>query len=242
MDKNRYKIEFDLIRPSDSFKRDTIVLLRQHKINSVKEEKTMFKRKLMTPLVAVVLIFALACSAFAASVLLRPSQVAEKLNAPALAEVFKDDATIINESIQSNGFDITLMGIASGKNLAKFAETDKTKSYVIISVSCTDGTKLNITDGCPVSFTPIFDGTAPWQFSGFDLCFGISSFVEDGTYYSLFCFDDLREYIESGSVSIFAFDEDRLGPSSDLFTFNSKTGKTDYNKNYNGVKALFKLK
>lgn len=241
MDKERYIKEFNSIQTSDSFKQDTIILLKQHKINSAKEEKTMFKRKSMIALVAVVLTFVLALSAVAVSVLLRPSQVADRLNEPALAEVFKNDATIINQSVKSKGYNITLMGIASGKNLVKFAETDSTKSYVIIAVSRTDGTKLSITDSCPVAFTPIFDGTAAWQFNGFDLSFSVSSFVEDGTYYSLFCYDDLSKYIANG-LSIYAFDGDLLGPSSEIFTFNAKTGKTDYNKNYNGVKATFRIK
>jgi len=241
MDKKRYIKEFDSIQPSDSFKQDTIILLKQHKINSAKEEKTMFKRKSMVAIAAVVLTFVLALSAVAVSVLLRPSQVADKLNEPALAEVFEDDATVINQSVESNGYNITLMGIASGKNLVKYAETDSTKTYVIIAVSRTDGTKLRIEDNCPVGFTPIFDGTAAWQFNGFDLNFGISSFVEDGVYYSLFCYDDLSEYIEKG-LTIFAFDGDLLGPSSHIFTFDSKTGKTDYNKSYDGVKASFRLK
>ncbi len=241
MDKNRYIKEFDSIQPSDSFKQDTIALLKQYKTISVKEEKNMSKRKFMIPLVAIMLCFVLVCSAFAVSVLFRPSQVADKLNEPALAEVFEDDATIINQSIKSNGYNITLMGIASGKNLVKLAETDSTKSYVIIAVSRTDGEKLSIKDNCPVSFAPIFDGTAPWQFNGFDLSFGISSFVEDGVYYSLFCYDDLSKYIERG-LTIFAFDGDLLGPSSDIFTFDTETGKTDYNKSYDGVKASFRIK
>ncbi|MCM1365563.1 MAG: DUF4179 domain-containing protein [Faecalibacterium sp.] len=241
MDKKRYINEFDSIRPSESFKQDTIVLLKQHKINSAKEEKTMSKRKFIMPLVAVVLILTLACSAFAVSVLLHPSQVAERLDEPALAEVFAEDSTVINQSVKSKGYEITLMGIASGKNLVNFAETDKTKSYVVFAVSRTDGTKLDIMDNHPVSFAPVFDGTAAWRFNGFDLSFGVSSFVEDGTYYSLFCYDDLSEYIEKG-VSIFAFDGDLLGPSSNIFTFNSESGKNDYNKNYDGVKAVFTLK
>lgn len=242
MDKNRYINEFDSIRPSESFKPETIAMLKQHKNNSAKEEKTMSKRKYMIPLVAVILAFTLAVSAFAAAVLLRPSEVAAKLNESALAEVFKDDATIINKSVKSNGYNITLMGIANGKNLVEFAEIDKTKSYVVFAVSRTDGKPLSIMDNAPVSFTLVFDGNAPWKYNGFDISFGASSFVEDGTYYSLFCYDDFTKYVENDSISIFAFDGDIIGPSAEVFAFNSETGKTDYNKNYDGVKAVFGLK
>ncbi|MCM1543744.1 MAG: hypothetical protein NC110_00435 [Ruminococcus sp.] len=201
----------------------------------------MLKRKSMIPLVAIVLIFALACSAFAAAYLLRPSQVAQKLNEPALEQVFKDNATIINKTVKSGDYDITLIGIASGKNLVKFAEINKTKSYIVVAVSRTDGTKLNIMDNNPVSFTLVFGGIAPWQFNGFDLSFRAESFVENGTYYSLFCYDDISSYAENG-LSIFAFDGELLAPSPNVFTFDSESGKTSYNANYNGIKAEFKIK
>ena len=84
-------------------------------------------RKSAVAAACICLLAAGSITAYAAYRYLSPAQVAERVSTNgALAEAFEgEEAILINETQQSNGYDITLLGLVSGKNCSDITCSDR---------------------------------------------------------------------------------------------------------------------
>ena len=95
-------------------------------------------------------------SVYAAYRYLNPSQVAEKVATnSSIAQAFMSkDAVKINETQSSNGYNITLLGLVSGKNLAIHIPEENSQTltashtYAVVAIESIDGQKIEYKDFC----------------------------------------------------------------------------------------------
>ena len=131
--------------------------LNQSIFKQVKEREAMNKKTVRTikniPAAAVAAAIILGCgsvSAYAAWKYLTPEHVAEEFGETKLADAFEnDDAVSVNETQSCGGFDITLMGLISGKDLSVYPvfdekgnELDMDKTYSVVAIRKSDGTPM----------------------------------------------------------------------------------------------------
>ncbi len=235
--REKYRNEFDSLTPRNGFEEDTIRLLREHQA----ERNSMKNKKLVTVLVSVILaVVLLAGTVYAAVKLLSPSQVAENIGDPQLAAAFEsDDAVIINETKQAGDYNLTLMGIVSGKNLSGMDSIDTDYSYVCVAIERIDGTPLDVLDGIPINITPLVSGYQPWCVNLFSLSNGAHGHVNDGIYYMLYGFETLEMFADH-DVALYAY-SGHMSPGAEIFSFDEESGAIDYQSDYTGVRAKFDL-
>ena len=125
MDRKTYRKVFDEISFSADFQERTAALLRARKAEKENKTMTFGKMKKMALLTAAAVAL-LAISVSAATLWLSPSQAAEDLfDQPLLARAFEDeDALIVNETVETGDFMVTLLGAASGEDLDVLGNTD----------------------------------------------------------------------------------------------------------------------
>lgn len=239
----QYKEQLNRLHTSESFEENTIALLQKE----ARKEKTMFKAKTIKIILAAILaIILLSVTATAIVAHITSSDVATFYEDNALAEAFKSkEAKVINQTITTDEYTITLLGIVSGKQLTDWqaqGKLDTEKSYIAVMASYNDGKKMDYTlseeEPEPFSdlhFTVAFDYAAPWMFPAeeyWPICI-------DGVAYYLIDSINLEPFANR-NVKLFAYDKYTF-PSGEIFYFNQETGKLTYNEKYNGVKAVFDL-
>ncbi len=181
---------------------------------------------------------------YRAAKFLMPAQVAEKSNDFKLAAAFEsENAIVINETQQSGGYDITLMGIVSGKNISDNIKTENNElnlgsTYCVVAIEKSDGTKFNdIMDAPEMFVSPYIKGNHPNIVNVASLNGGFFDIVEDGIMYRL---------MDCSSIEVFASTQVYLGVADGMlnmraFSYNEKDGTVYPNPDYDGVKALFNL-
>ena len=149
MDRETYRRAFDSLPFSPDFQDRTEALLLEWVNRQEQEEATMNRKFFRRPAVLAAVIAVLIISVSAAAVLLSPSQVAEEVNDPLLAEAFQSEgAVLLNESVESEGYRITLSGLVSGAGLSRWAEdAEEDRTYAVVSLAAVDGTPLRHTGG-----------------------------------------------------------------------------------------------
>lgn len=225
-------------------------VLNQKTKNLMKEKISLGKtsRKTMPKsiLIASMLIIAMSVTAFAVWNLLSADQFADHIQYPVLAEAFRSEGAIqINESVTSNGYKITLLGIVSGKGLKPLpddTEVDAEKSYAVVAIENLNekmpDTSEDSYDEVPFFISPLIKGLLPWHINIATMGGGYSSSVIDGIMYRL---------IECDSIEMFADRDIYLAVSSstfydiNAFAFDFETGEISPNPDYQGVNVLFTL-
>lgn len=238
MIKSQYKREMENIVPRSGFEEDTIAFLEQAVNPRNKEEKPMISKRMKIIIAAAVAVFLLTSTAFAAVIFLRPDEVAQSFGETAIADAFRsEDAIVINESRQSNGYKFTLMGIVSGEGLEGIRTDAEERSYVVLSIEHVDGIPFAPEDGCPVTITPLIDSYEPWRWSIYTLDAYRMDTTEGGIRYCLISTDSLEIFADH-RVSIAVFDG--IAPGRDVFAMNEE-GVISYNDSYTGTRAMFDL-
>ncbi len=238
MTRQQYRKAFDSLDVRDGFEAETESLLRA----VMAERNSMKNRKLVSVLVIAVLMFVLAAgSVYAAVKLMTPSQVAENLYDKPLAEAFaSDDAVIIDETMQTGDYNITLMGIVSGRNISEWGDVDEDRSYVAVAVERVDGTPMTSYYDHEIRLSPLVEGYQPWFVNIFSLCDGGANCLAiDGVYYYIFAFETLEIFADR-EVAFYAYSEN-LAPGPEIFSFDEETGEIDYAKGYTGVRGKISL-
>lgn len=182
-------------------------------------------------------------AAYAAYRYLHPSQIAQHVsNNNALARAFKsEDAIEINKTQTTNGYDITLLGMVTGKGLEPCIPEEKKHeikpeySYVALKIEKSDASTMENRSFC---IAPLIGGV-PFK-EGNAATLGVFStwFVQDGVLYELVQCDNLEIFADRGVwVSVV----DSFGNENAAFKMDAKSG--DYSKvgDYDGTAALFKL-
>ncbi len=218
------------------------------------KEATQMKRNNLKRLTAVVcsctLIFGIgSVSIYAARKLLLPQQVTEQLADQRLMDAFSsENAILINETQSYGGYDVTLFGIISGKDLSEYAmtgndEIHNDRTYTVVSIAKSDDTPLPSTSQdaySDISFlvSPLIEGYEPWLYNAFTLLGGYSEIEENGVLYRISECDNIEIFADHQiylSVSEGAFFD------ANAYTFDPTSGEIARNETYSGLNALFRL-
>lgn len=242
MDRKTYCKAFDQIPFSADFQERTAKLLRQCARESEKENKTVnfgkTKKLAVTVAAAVALLIV---SVSAALVWLTPSQVAERFGNTLLAEAFEGpDAIVIDETVETGDFAVTLMGLVSGEDLdAMNPDPGNAHTYAVLSVRCLDGEPLEtetfrLTD---YTMTPLVAGCSPAAVNSWTLGAFASGSAESGVYYCLLDTESIEKFADH--TVYMAFYEGGV-PKNTIFTVKDD-GTIAFCDDYTGPHALFEL-
>lgn len=243
MDWNDYRKSINNLPFSEDFQERTENLLHRQAQNQIEMERITMKRKgFCRAAIAAAIAAALSVSAYAAARWLAPTQVAEEMNEPDVAQAFRSaNAMIINESQETKNFRVTLEGMVSGKGLTGWTEEyiEQDRTYAVVAIENIDGTALNI-DGISLSeytLTPLVAGFTPWSVNNWTLDAGVQGMSKDGIYYYL---------LDTKSLEMFADHTVYLAfyhggsPSRDIFTM-SEDGSINFVDTFDDARAIFTL-
>lgn len=238
---DEYKAAIDAIKFSQTFERDTTLLMLQAAEKEKKKENTSMKshKILGIPALSAIFIVVFAVSAFALTALLGPKDVATQAGDMALAKAFDSkDALIIDQSVETGEYIINLAGIVSGKDLSDYyEEAQDDKSYIVASVAYADGREIKQAGDPEITFSPLVKGYKPWQVNAWTLGGGYCSFIYEGVNYYLFECSNLEIFADH-TVYLAAYQGG--APSADIFTI-SKDGEIAYTDGFDAPHAMFTL-
>jgi len=241
INQDQYKAAIDSIKFSETFERDTTLLLQVAAEQKLKKEISSMKNHkiLGIPALSAILIVVFAVSAFALTALLAPKDVATQAGDMALAEAFDSkDALIIDQSVETGEYIINLAGIVSGKDLSSYyEEAQDDKSYIVASVSYADGLEIKQAGEAEITFSPLVEGYKPWQINAWTLGGGYQSFVYEGVNYYIFECSNLEIFADH-IVYLAAFQGG--GPNADTFTIN-EDGKIAFVDGFDAPHAMFTI-
>ena len=183
----------------------------------------------------------LTVSAYAASRLLSPAQVADMHGDPLLSQAFQsEDAVRLDQSVQTENFCVTLAGLVSGENLSSWtSQADQARTYAVMILESLDGTPLNADDFPIVEYTltPLVAGFTPWTVNNWTLNAGVSLLEQDGVLYYLLDTQNIEMFADH--TVYMAFYQGRM-PDQDIFTI-AEDGTIAFAESFEGPQALFTL-
>lgn len=196
-------------------------------------------------------IFALgSITAVAAYRYLSPAQAASEVGDDMLKNAFlSEEAVLVNETQESGGYRITLLGSVAGKNISRYISEDDNgipeddRVYTVVAIEHADGTpmpEINSDEYIREAFfvSHYIHGLDPARYSMMSMGGGARSFVKDGTLYTLMEMDNIEMFADRGvyvGVSSGSFYDD------EAYYYEESTGEIKRNESYSGVNALFKL-
>ena len=220
--------------------------LNQKILHCVKEtsqmEKRTWKRVPAMVLTTALVLGICTVSAYAAWRYLTPGQVAEHLKDSRLSSAFESEGAVkINETQSCGGYDVTLLGMVSGKGLSDYVTTADgelldDRTYSVVTVEKSDKTPMP--DNAEIFVSPFIQGCQPGRYNAASMNGGYSSFLEDGVLYCI---------AECDNVSAFADRTIYLGVlgetfyNSEAYQYDEATGEIARNESYDGLNALFVL-
>lgn len=221
-------------------------------LKTAKETQTMKKKTFRSGAAAAAAAAILAIgsvSGYAAYRYLTPSQVADQMTEDGrLAKAFESkDAITVNETQKTDGYDITLMGLVSGKHLSPVApeasqeEIDQEKTYAVVAIAREDGKAMpDIMDADYQTFcvSALIHGKNFLDVNNATLNAGVSSFVQDGVQYEILECDNLETFANMG---VYMGVVESFGNESQAFTLDEETGDYSINEDFDGMKALFTI-
>ncbi|MCM1181684.1 MAG: hypothetical protein NC347_15645 [Clostridium sp.] len=177
---------------------------------------------------------------------LNAGQVVEKTDDKKLTDAFQgQDAIDISQSQTCGDYQITLMGVVSGKNISDYGltyndELRDDRSYAVISIGKVDGSAMPELENATGSFlvSPYIKGENPVHCNLYYMGGAATPMVEDGIMYYMVECDNLEAFAKRGVY---------LGVSSgtfydrDAYNFDKTTGEISRNEKYGKVNALFEL-
>ena len=226
--------------------------IQKETIEKMKERYTMFsgktRKSLCSAILAAALVVAVPVGAFAAWQLLSPAQIAHELQDSALEKAFAgEEAVVINQSVQSGGYRITLLGLVSGAACSDYlpadVEVNQERLYAAVAIENADGSPMPDTGSAEYgenSFlvTPLIQGQLPWQVNIFTMGGGYGEFVQDGIQYRLVECEDMTAFADR---NVWLAVTDEFSISNGTFLYDEATGNVVENPDAAGVNVLFKL-
>ena len=219
MNREDYRRAFDAIPFSEDFEaRTTALLLHRARELEKEEPKMTFQRTRKIAVAVAAAVVVLAVSVSAAVVWLSPSEVADRVEEPLLAEAFQsEDAIVLDESVTAGDYQITLAGMVSGEDLSVptnyNGEIINDRTYAVFRVARADGEPL--TDYPNLSYSPLVDGYHVRCVNAWTLGTTTQQFIEDGVIYCLFDCRNLEMFADHPVR--FAIYEGGI-PNTDLFS------------------------
>lgn len=221
-------------------------------LEKAKETQTMKHKTFRSGAAAAAAIAILAVgsvSAYAAYRYLTPSQVADEImDGGTLAKAFESkDAVLVNETQKTAGYDITLMGLVSGKDLMPVAPEDsldsisKERTYAVLAIAKEDGSPMpDMQDDDYQIFcaSALVKGKSFMDVNNGTLNAGAHAFEQDGVQYQILECDNLEIF---ANIGVYVGVVENFGEESHAFTMDKETGEYRVNESYDGVKALFAI-
>ena len=201
------------------------------------------KRSFWAVAAVVAAIVLISTTAFAAWYFLKPSEVAEKFENPALSAAFDSDTAVnINKSVTSGDYTVTMLAAVSGNDITDMPyynsdEIISDRTYAVIAIQRVDGVDMTYDESFFAS--PLVKGIEPLPRNVIGMNGGgHASLVIDGVLYRITECDNVEIFADRGLYfavcsSVF-FD-------SDAFLYNKQTGEIISNPAYNGTSAIFDL-
>ena len=227
--------------------------LNQRILNHEKEIKRMKKGKLSSiPRIALITATVLSMGSittFAAWKYLSPDKVAEVTKDSKLIEAFKsEDAITINEKQSYAGYDITLLGMVSGKNITEYVMEDngeikEDRTYSVVAIEKSDQTPMPSPsdeqyDEVRFLVSPLIKGYNPNEFNMMTMNGGYIDIVEAGVLYRLSECDNIEMF---ANQDIYLCVSEGTFYNQAAYHFDEATGEITRNEAFEGVNALFDL-
>ena len=226
--------------------------LNSQVLRSVKEKKDMKNRKRLpvAALVAACTLILGSITAVAAHRYLSPEEVATETNDERLKNAFLgEDAVLVNETQESGGYRITLMGSVAGNDISDYLDADADgipqddKIYTIVAIERADGAPMPDTSSDEYGeecfyVSHYIRGLDPKNYSVMSMGGGYTEFVKDGVTYRILSMDNIEMFADRGiyvGVSTGTFYD------SGAYIYDESTGTMSRNESYAGVNALFEL-
>lgn len=223
----------DAIR-SAAIRRGAALAVRQ-----TKGEQTMRAHKPLTAAVTAAAVCLCAVGAAAAGFFLTPKQVADEFGYEAIAAAFEGpDAVAVNETQTDGDYEVTLLGLTKGKDLADFdfdgVGTEST--YVVTAIRRTDGAPVTLDDQFLVG--PLISGEAPIDCNPFMMNGGFNGMVKDGVLYRLFECDTVYPFADR---TVYLMAQEGMFMDFEAYLFDAETGAITANPDTAGLNVLFTL-
>ncbi len=227
------------------------VLRRVKERQDMKQEQVRYKRRIpAAALVTVCILILCSSTAFAVYKYLTPAEVVTEINDNALQKAFlSEDAILVNETQESGGYKITLMGSVAGRNISDFlmkngkGEVLEDRIYTIITIERADGTPMPDTssdeygDACFFA-SHYIRGLDPRVYSMMSMNGGYKEFVNNGIQYRILDMDNIEVFADRG---IYVGVNSGSFYDSNAYVYDGSTGEMSRNESYTGVNALFHL-
>lgn len=224
------------------------ILLRLKERDDMKNEQRRYKGRIGAA-AAIVMGVLLVCSgtAFAIYKYLSPAEVAKEASNDVLQKAFlSEDAILVNETIESGGYKITLLGSVTGKDINEFISDGVPKNdriYTVVAIERADGTPMPDTSSDEYGKEAFYvshyiHGLNPVRYSLMSMGGGYTELVRDGIQYRILDMDNIEMFADRGIY---------VGVSSGTFydaaayIYDENTGEMSRNGDYDGVNALFEL-
>lgn len=226
--------------------------LNNQVLRQIKERKSMVSKSKI-PAAAVVAACTLllgSVTAVAAHRYLTPAEVATETKDDTLKNAFlSENAVLVNETQESGGYRITLLGSVAGKNISDYLSSDgegipkDNRIYTVVAIERTDGTPMPDTSSDEYGREAFYvshyiHGLNPREYSIMSMGGGYSEFVKDGIQYRILEMDNIEMFADRGiyvGVSSGTFYD------AEAYDYEESTGTMRRNAGYGGVNALFDL-
>lgn len=228
-----------------------VQVLREAKEREAMAKKKKHDRRFPAAAVLAACILVLgSITAVAAYRYLSPAQAAEEAGDDLLKEAFmSEDAVLVNESQESGGYRVTLLGSVAGKNISGFISEDGNgipeddRIYTVVAIEHRDGTPMP--EGSSDEYlkeafyvSHYIRGLDPNRYSMMSLGGGYTEFVKDGILYRLIEMDNIEMFADRG---IYVGVNTGTFYDADAYQYEESTGEMRRNESYQGVNALFEL-
>lgn len=180
-----------------------------------------------------------ALGAAAVGFFLTPKEVADEFGYDAIAAAFAGpDAVAVNETQTDGGYEVTLLGLTKGRDLADFDFDDigTESTYVVTAIRRTDGAPVTLDDEFLVG--PLIAGEAPIDCNPFMMNGGFSGMVRDGVLYRLFNCDTVYPFADR---IVYLMAQEGMLPDFSAYLFDAETGAITANPDTAGLNVLFTL-
>lgn len=232
-DKERYKQAFSSLHASGHISLE---------VNMNHNRKFHPTRKLIAASACAILLLG-GSSAYAAYHFLSPSQIADEVaDNGALSRAFAgEDAVSVNETQQSNGYDITLLGLVSGEKLELCVPQEtrenvsKSHTYAAVAIAKSDGTDMEYRN---FFVAPLINSVSVLDANAATMDETLTWFCKDGVLYELIECDDLEIFADRG-VQLGIVDS--FGSETAAFRMDNESGSYRKVEDYAGTIALFTL-
>ena len=196
---------------------------------------------------AIALVAALSFGAYALVTLLSPNEVAREVGRDDVAQAFENGkGTVIDETVTSEDYIFTLMGMTAGEHLEPFyTGMDAGQTALVVAIRRTDGAPLDTMEGFAGRFGSgvFFSGFKPWQVSSTMFGAGGSAFDRDGVLYLVLEIGADIEMFADHTVSYAIWaTSDNIGfaPGSDVLTM-AEDGTISFAEGMTNARAMFTL-